>query len=85
MSELRVAIIIACIIAAHSWYRAGEKNSRFRISRWAVMMIPILRALFYVIKLLGICTPATLNTLSSALILQTLITLSIWGWMVAGE
>ena len=85
MDELRLVIIAVCIITAIIWYRAGRRSTRFRISRWAVMLIPIFRVLFYVVRLSGLCAPATLNIISSALILQTLITLCIWGWMVVSE
>ena len=85
MTELRGAIIIACLIAMFSWWRAGKKNRRFVWSRWAVMLVPIFRLLFYIVRLLNICETSTLNLISSALILQTLITLAIWGWAVADE
>jgi len=85
VDELRLVIVVACIITALIWYMAGRRSKRFRISRWAVMLIPVFRFLFYIVVATGLCADKTLNIISSALILQTLITLCIWGWMVVSE
>lgn len=82
---LRWAIIVASVVAISAWWRAGYRNPRFRISRWAVMMIPAGRIVFYIVRLCGVCTPETLNQISSGLILWTMILLAIWGFMVADE
>ena len=85
MDELRYVIIAVSAVALFSWWRAGHKNRRFMISRWAVMLIPAVRIIFYIIRAFNVGTPATLNTISSWLILWTMIVLAIWGWMVADE
>jgi len=85
VDELRYVVIVVCAIAVYAWYRAGRMNRRFVLSRWAVMAIPASRLLFYIIKFLNICTPATLNQISSGMILWTMIVLAIWGFMVADE
>ena len=85
MDALRWAIFVASLFALFMWWRAGHKNRRFMISRWAVMLIPAVRIIFYIIRAFNVGTPATLNTISSWLILWTMIVLAIWGWMVADE
>lgn len=85
MDELRYVIMAVCVIAIFSWWRAGRKNVRFVLSRWSVMLIPAARLVFYAIKFCDVCTPATLNQISSGMILWTMIVLAIWGWMVADE
>ena len=85
MDSIRWAIIIASVVAIAAWWRAGYRNPRFRISRWAVMMIPAARIVFYVIKALGKCSPETLNYISSWMILWTILVLAGWGIAVAYE
>ena len=85
MDELRYVIMAACAVAVFTWWRAGRKNHRFVLSRWAVMLIPASRIIFYIVRAFNVSTPATLNTISSWLILWTMIVLAIWGWMVASE
>ena len=77
--------MVACVITAWAWYRAGRHSTRVRVSCWAIILIPVFRMLFYIVHALGICEPRTLNILSSALILQMLITLTAWALAVTNE
>jgi len=82
---LSYVVVAVCIITALAWYRAGRKNRKLRVARWALIIIPVLRCGFYVLKFMRICTPETLNIISSALILQTLITLTAWAITVKND
>jgi len=85
VSALRVVIVVSSIITALLWYRCGRKNERYVFTRWAVIVMVLHRVLFYAVRFLCDIESTDLNVWSSAIILQFIFTMAIWGWVATDD